>query len=147
MSAISAQVSEALDNPTTRALNVIDAAETKGWTVGKVTIAVRLSKPDDQPDAAGQVAQPFFAVWELAGRTPKGRPSWRFQGARAANGQALSERDIPAYLEDPSVIWPDPEADKCGHGGCNEDGPLCEKHEKTHTPPSIPGWPGQTGEK
>jgi hypothetical protein len=101
---------EALDNPTSRMLKVLAAAEEEGWTVGRISLAVRLSGPDDKPDRIGEVALPFYAIWELTGWTPKGRPSWHFLNARAKNGQPLSEGDILTYLEDPSVIYPEPPA-------------------------------------
>lgn len=100
--------SEALDNPTPRMLKVISAAEEEGWTAGRITLAVRLSRPEDKPDRAGVVALPFYAIWELTGWTEKGRPSWHFLGAKAKNGQALSEQDILLYLESPEVIYPEP---------------------------------------
>lgn len=99
---------EALDNTTPRMLKVLKAAEELGWTAGVTSVTVRLSRPDDKPDRTGAVALPFYATWVLKGWTPTGRPSWSFMGARASNGQALSEADIMTYLEDPSVIYPEP---------------------------------------
>jgi hypothetical protein len=49
----------------------------------------------------------MFVRWDLH-RTEAGRLSWRFAGARASNGQALNFGDILVYLEDPSVIHPEP---------------------------------------
>jgi hypothetical protein len=99
---------EALDNPTKRMLKVIDAAEEQGWTVGRITLAVRLSKPDDKPGRDEAVAYPFYACWELRGWTPTGKPSWTFRNACTAVLQPLSEGDILAYLADPSLVLPEP---------------------------------------
>jgi hypothetical protein len=133
---------EALDNPTPRILKALTEAEERGWTIGKVTTVVRLSKPsgprqENCPGCGtarltagrpicqacrtlGRKAEPvidydglpFYATWELTGWTPKGKPSWHFAGAQAANGQRLNERDIFTYLEDPSVIYPEPPEDE-----------------------------------
>lgn len=99
----------ALDETPKRILAVLEAASELGWTQGRVSLCVRLSRPGDMPDRAGNVALPFYVTWTLDGFTPKtGRPSWHFAGARASNGQALNEADIMVYLEDPSVIHPEP---------------------------------------
>jgi hypothetical protein len=100
-------VEEALDNPTPRMLKVLAEAEEQGWTQGRISVCVRLSKPEDKPDRAGNVALPFYATWELVGWTPTGKPSWRFLNAAASNLQPLSEGDILTYLADPEVIHPD----------------------------------------
>lgn len=106
---LSKLTAEALDNPTKRALKVIDTAEELGWTAGRISLSVRLSKPDDKPEPRDQaVALPFYATWELRGWTPTGKPSWTYLGARAKNSQPLSEGDILAYLADPSLIYPEP---------------------------------------
>jgi hypothetical protein len=102
-------VAEALDRLPGRILKVLEEAGELGWTTGKVSLCVRLSKPDDIPDRAGVVALPFYCTWTLDGFTPKtGKPSWHFLSAAASNGQPLSEGDILTYLEDPSVIRPEP---------------------------------------
>jgi len=109
VSELSELVSEALDNPTQRALKVIDQAEELGWTVGKVSLCVRLSKPEDTPGPrTGALALPFYATWTCDGRTPTGRLSWHFDGAAAKNLQSLSEDDIAVYLAHPEVIYPQP---------------------------------------
>jgi hypothetical protein len=89
-------------------LKVLDAAEEQGWAAGRITVSVRLSKPDDKPDRVGIVARPFYATWELRGWTPTGKPSWTFISAGTAALQPLSEGDIMAYLADPSVVLPEP---------------------------------------
>jgi hypothetical protein len=129
------EVVEALDNPTPRMLKVLVEAEEKGWTKGRVTVCIRLDKPEDDN------ACPFYATWEMAGWTPKGRPSWRFVSAASANLQPLSEADILTYLNDPAVIWPEGDPDGCQHNGCTKEAPLCERHKRMHTPPSKPGIP------
>ena len=107
MSELSELVSQALDEPTKRALKVVEKAEELGWTVGKVSLCVRLSKPGDTPDRVGAVALPMYATWTCDGRTKTGRLSWHFDGAAARNLQQLSEDDIPIYLEHPEVIYPE----------------------------------------
>jgi hypothetical protein len=108
VSELSNLTAEALDNPTARALKVIAAAEEQGWTTGRISLSVRLSRPDDKPGRDDAVAYPFYATWELRGWTPKGRPSWGFKSACTAALQPLSEGDILAYLADPSVVLPEP---------------------------------------
>lgn len=103
MSELSELTRDALDAPVQRALNIIDQAEELGWTVGKVSLCVRLSKPEDG------LALPFYATFVVNGRTPKtGKVSWSFFGAMAKNNQPLSEDDIAIYLANPEVIWPEP---------------------------------------
>lgn len=85
-------------SPPPRVLKVLDAAEENGWTENPyVSLVVRLTRED---------AVPFFARWDLV--TNGDKRSWRFHGARAANGQALNYGDIFIYLDDPSVIYPEP---------------------------------------
>lgn len=60
------------------------------------------------PEPEEPPALPFFATWLLKGWTKGGKGSWSFDCARASNGQALSEDDILTYLNDPSVIYPEP---------------------------------------
>lgn len=93
---------EVISQPTNaRGLKVLAKAKELGWHENPyVSMVIRLTK---------EGAEPFFARWDL-GVTGSGKPSWRFQGARAANGQPLNYNDISVYLEDPSVILPeDPE--------------------------------------
>lgn len=88
--------------PPARVLKVLDAADENGWTENPyISLVVRLTRED---------AIPFFARWDLVGSEDK--RSWRFQGARAANGQKLNYNDIFIYLEDPSVIYPEPPEDE-----------------------------------
>lgn len=82
---------------------VLEVADEQGWSFNPcLSVVLRLAKPEDQ------LARPFFMRWDLAGRTSKGKPSWRFAGARAANGQALTIADALIYLTDTSVIYPEP---------------------------------------
>jgi hypothetical protein len=96
-------VSEDIDAAVTpQVRKILDAAEANGWTEnGATTLVIRLSKPGDP------LAKPFFLKWDLTGRTAKGKPSWRFAGARARNGQAMNLSDALLYLEDTSVIYPE----------------------------------------
>jgi hypothetical protein len=83
-----------------RALKILAKAEQEGWTENPVcSLVLRLTRGD---------ALPFFARWDLSFNPESGKKSWRFQGARAMNGQPLAYNDIPVYLEDPSVIYPEP---------------------------------------
>lgn len=82
---------------------ILEAAEVHGWSENPVTtLVIRLNKPSDP------LAKPCYLRWDLAGRTKTGKPSWHFHGARAANGQPLNLGDALLYLEDPSVIYPEP---------------------------------------
>jgi hypothetical protein len=81
-----------------RAMKMLDQAEELGWTESPfVSLVIRLTRED---------AIPFFARWDLA-VSKEGKRSWRFQGARAANGQPLNFNDIKVYLNDPDVIHPE----------------------------------------
>jgi hypothetical protein len=97
-------VSEDMDAAVTpQVRKILETAEANGWSEnGATTLVIRLSKPGDP------LAKPFYMKWDLAGRTAKGKPSWRFQGSRAANGQPLNLSDALVYLSDPSVIHPEP---------------------------------------
>src|SRR5262249_51124734 len=108
MSDLSDLTQEALDNPTPRMLKVIAAAEEQGWTTGRISVCVRLSKPDDKPERDDSVAFPFYATWELTGWTPTGKPSWHFKSAGTAALQPLSQTDVLAYLADPTLALPEP---------------------------------------
>lgn len=103
MSELSELTAEVLDNPTQRALKIIELAEELGWTTGKISLCVRLSRPGDP------LALPFYATFVCNGRTAKThKPSWSFFNAAAKNLQQLSEDDIPIYLANPEAIWPQP---------------------------------------
>jgi hypothetical protein len=83
-----------------RALKVLAKAKEEGWTENPhCSLVLRLTRGD---------ALPFFARWDLSFDPETGKKSWRFQGARAQNGQPLNYNDIAIYLEDPDVIYPDP---------------------------------------
>jgi hypothetical protein len=122
---------------------ILDLAKTEGWELNSpgVTLVVRLTRSDGIP---------FYARWDVT-QGPKG-PSYRFQGARAANGQPLAAGDIPVYLKDPSVILPKPPADEelAEEHECKFTGEhkgdlefykpgmwLCERHAKMSTPPGM----------
>jgi len=81
-----------------RAMKILDQAAELGWTENPfVSLVIRLTRED---------AIPFFARWDLS-VSDTWKRSWRFQGARAMNGQALNFNDIKIYLEDPDVIHPE----------------------------------------
>jgi hypothetical protein len=89
-----------------RVRKVLEQAQENGWVLnGKgLTMAIRLDKPDD-PDAV-----PFCALWTWT-LGDKGKGSWRFSGACAANWQPMNFADIFTVLEDPSRIWPEETGD------------------------------------
>lgn len=97
-------VTEALESPLPKnAQKILEAAEANEWVENPyVSLVLRLAKPKDA------LAKPFFMKWELAGRTPTGKLSWRFAGARASNGQPMTIEDALIYLEDTTVIYPEP---------------------------------------
>lgn len=80
---------------------VIDTAYEYGWEGSHHSFTVRYSHPD------APLARPFFASWDLT-KTEGRKPSWRFTGAFASNGQAMNLDDVLAYLKDPAIIWPEP---------------------------------------
>ena len=93
-------IKDELENPSaSRAFGILDMAKEYGWTENPFTsLVIRLTHPDGRP---------FFARWDLS-ITEAGKRSWRFQGARAVNGQALNYNDVKLYLQDPTVIEPEP---------------------------------------
>lgn len=83
-----------------RAIKILDEARELGWTENPAcSFVVRLTRED---------ALPFFARWDMAHNPETGKRSWRFQGARAINGQPLNFNDIKLYLNDPNLIYPEP---------------------------------------
>lgn len=83
-----------------RALRILDLAYEEGWDTNPAcSFVIRLTRED---------AIPFFARWDLAFNVETGKRSWKFAGARAANGQPLNFNDIKVYLQDPDVIHPEP---------------------------------------
>jgi hypothetical protein len=119
-----------------RALKVLAAAKDAGWTENPYTsLVLRLTRED---------ARPFFARWDLSFDPATGRKSWRFQGARAGNGQALSYQDIFLYLDDPSVIEADPPdelAEAAGHEDPDQTEASALKALAPLTGPATPAIP------
>lgn len=106
-------VKEVISDPSNaKALKVLALAKENGWHENPFTsLVIRLDK---------EGAEPFFCRWDLAVGT-NGKPSWRFQGARASNGQPLNYNDVLVYLTDPSVIYPEaPGEEGEAADGCNE---------------------------
>lgn len=100
-------VEDCLEAIPARLYKLLGDAEKIGWHLGATgtTIVMRLHKPGDER------ALPFYVCWQLVpGKEAK--MSWRFSGARAANGQPLSWADIRIYLADPEVIYPEPDDEK-----------------------------------
>lgn len=93
-------VKEIMGEPSAaRALKLLAKAKEHGWHENPYTsLVIRLDK---------EGAEPFFVSWHLA-EGANGKPSWRFQGGRARNLQPLGLNDALLYLEDPSVIYPEP---------------------------------------
>lgn len=97
------QAQEAADTIPPAVRKLLEAAEENGWKWNGpgFTLVGRLHKPDDP------LAKPFFMRWDL-NRTDKGKWSYRFNGARASNGQPMNLGDVHVYLKDTSVIYPEP---------------------------------------
>lgn len=95
-------LAEVLEGPIpVNAQKVLDTASEFGWWENPYTsLVIRLTKEE---------AEPFFCRWDLFVDPETGKRSWRFAGARAANGQPLNYNDIFIYLQDPSVIYPESE--------------------------------------
>jgi hypothetical protein len=94
-----------------RALKILDEARELGWTENPFSsFVVRLTRED---------AKPFYARWDLS-VSASGKKSWRFHGARAANGQPLAFADIKTYLNDPRVIEPEMPDDLCEAAGVED---------------------------
>jgi hypothetical protein len=87
-----------------RVVKLLKSAVDNGWEANApgITFRVRLTKPDDD------LALPFFIGWDLYLNPETAKWSWRFSGARAKNGQPMNFNDVFTYLEDPSVIYPEP---------------------------------------
>ena len=88
-----------------RVIKLLDEAKELGWTENPfVSLVVRLTRDD---------AKPFYARWEMGFNPETGKRSWRFAKAFASNTQPLAFGDIKTYLEDPSVIFPEPPDELC----------------------------------
>lgn len=86
-----------------RAIKILDEAAELGWAENPfASLVIRLTRED---------ALPFYARWDMSCNPETGKRRWRFAGARAINGQPLAYGDIKTYLEDPSVIYPEPPSD------------------------------------
>jgi hypothetical protein len=105
MDILQAILDELSGEPTAaRAIKVIGDAQALGWTLNPAaSFMVRLTREDGLP---------FFARWDFS-VSESGKRSWRFHGARAANGQPLAFNDIKAYLNDPRVIEPEMPDEMC----------------------------------
>lgn len=85
-----------------KALKVLELAKANGWYENPFhSFVIRLDRDD---------AQPIFARWDV-GLTASGKISYRFQGARAFNGQPMNYNDLLIALENPEVLLPEPPAD------------------------------------
>jgi hypothetical protein len=88
-----------------RAVSILETAKELGWRENPFcSFVVRLTRDDGLP---------FYARWDMGFNPETGKRSWRFQGARAINGQPLAYGDIKTYLADPSVIYPEPPDELC----------------------------------
>ena len=116
-----------------RAIKILDQARDLGWRENPFcSFAVRLERGDGLP---------FYAVWHLSHNPETGKRSWRFASARAQNGQPLTFGDIKTYLEDPSVIYPEPPDELCEAAGHEDPEMTLEAAAKAAEPltrPSVP---------
>lgn len=91
------------DSLAPKALKVLTLAKENGWYENPYhSFVIRLNRED---------AQPIFARWDV-GVTASGKISYRFQGARAANGQPMNYNDLLIALENPDVLLPEPPAEE-----------------------------------
>ena len=94
---VAAEVSS--DPSAARAVKLLNAALANGWTENNVaSLVLRLKHPDGLP---------MFVAWRLLVGN-NGKTSWRFDGARASNGQAMTLNDAFAVVETPQLIFPEP---------------------------------------
>ncbi len=118
MSELSDLAVQATEAVPPRVAKVLDLAAGHGWEVNPrtpgATLVIRLDRPCDRREheslkdwQARGAALPFYVRWDMVTDKTSGRRSWRFQGARAANGQALAWGDIATYLASPEVIHPE----------------------------------------
>lgn len=121
-------VKEVMSEPgAVKALKLLAKAKENGWHENPYTsLVIRLDK---------EGAEPFYIRWDLSAGA-NGKPSWRFQGGRARNGQALNLSDALLYLEHPSVIYPEPPAEEV-----KDKSNDCTKHHHFYgsTPPCEAG--------
>lgn len=98
-----AVIAAELDNgPTGKPLKILEAAIANGWYENPFhSFVIRLDRDD---------AQPIFARWDV-GVTASGKISYRFQGARAKNGQPMNFSDLLAVLEEPRLLLAEPPED------------------------------------
>lgn len=83
-----------------RAVFILETAKRLGWRENPYcSFVIRLTRDD---------AIPFYARWDLSFSPETGKRTWRFTHAQAANGQKLAYGDIKIYLNDPTVIHPEP---------------------------------------
>jgi hypothetical protein len=100
------ELTSELDAPVPpRIRKLLDEAERLGWSHRHTSLVVRYNRPGDGD------ALPFFARWDLIASKDGSKRSWRFEGARVANGQPLNYNDIFTYLADPRVAQPEPPQD------------------------------------
>jgi hypothetical protein len=99
------------EGPTGKALKVLELAKEHGWYENPHhSFVIRFTRDD---------AQPIFARWDV-GVTATGRISYRFQGARAMNGQPMNYNDLLIALEDPEVLYPEPPGEEGESNDCTD---------------------------
>jgi hypothetical protein len=82
-----------------RAVKLLKAALENGWTENPYcSLVLRLQHPDGLP---------MFVRWNLV-VSDTGKPSWRFAGARASNGQPMNLSDVALVIETPELVLPEP---------------------------------------
>ena len=97
---IEAVIAEVSSDPSAaRAVKLLKAALENGWVENPYcSLVLRLTHPDGLP---------MFVRWNFV-ISDKGKPSWRYYGARASNGQALTLNDAFLVIENPPFIFPEP---------------------------------------
>jgi hypothetical protein len=88
---------------------MLDVAASEGWDLGGpgLTFTVQFVKPSDP------LALPVYASWTV-GRADSGKLSFRFQSSGTSGLHPLNSKDLIAYLEDPTVVYPDAHSDEAG---------------------------------
>lgn len=119
MTGLTDLIREAIEALPPRIATLLDRAEQEGWEESAyvkpaISLAIRLDRPTDRREHESLkdwkergAALPFIVRWGFTADS-QGKRAWRFDGARAANGQPLGWPDIPVYLADPAVIYPEP---------------------------------------
>lgn len=74
--------------------SILKAARESEWGFGPISLVFRFNHP---------ASEPFFVCWMYD--LPSGK--WRFDSARARNGQPLNINDVRTVLEYPDALLPE----------------------------------------